>query len=376
MSLVVEADGGSRGNPGVGGYGALVRDADGAVLAERAEPLGKVSNNVAEYSGLIAGLEAAAEIDPAADLEVRMDSKLVIEQMAGRWKIKHEDMKRLALTAQQLVQARRAAGGSIRWTWVPRAQNKAADKLSNDGMDGRTVRTDAWRASAAAAPQEGATQGEPDLDAPTAPIRVVLVRHGVTDFTEQGKLDGRGGANPDLNETGCAQAEAAAVGIRAHLPEGAARIFVSPLARTRSTAAPIARELGLTPTYLPDLEEQSFGVWDGQSVKEIHQREPLKLQRFRTEPDFRVEGAETHRELTERVLSAYRQIIGSAGPGEAVVIVSHRKPILAILADLLGLSMERIWTLAGEPASLTVLTVWPGRHSHISHLNDTHHLRG
>ncbi len=102
--LTVEADGGSRGNPGVAGYGALVRDSDtGALLAERAEPLGKESNNVAEYRGLIAGLEAAFAIDPAAEVHVRLDSKLVVEQMSGRWKIKHEDMRRLALQARDLV---------------------------------------------------------------------------------------------------------------------------------------------------------------------------------------------------------------------------------------------------------------------------------
>lgn len=139
-SLVVEADGGSRGNPGVAGYGALVRDGHtGEVLAERAAPLGKQSNNVAEYSGLIAGLEEVLALDPGAVVDVRMDSKLVIEQMAGRWKIKHEDMRRLALQARELVRSIEAAGGSLRWTWVPRERNKAADALSNDGMDGRTI---------------------------------------------------------------------------------------------------------------------------------------------------------------------------------------------------------------------------------------------
>ncbi|WP_240918028.1 reverse transcriptase-like protein [Phycicoccus sp. HDW14] len=110
--LTVEADGGSRGNPGVAGYGALVRDtATGVVLAERAEPLGKVSNNVAEYRGLIAGLEAVVRIDPAAEVLVRMDSKLVVEQMSGTWKIKHEDMRRLALQAREVAGTIREAGG-------------------------------------------------------------------------------------------------------------------------------------------------------------------------------------------------------------------------------------------------------------------------
>ncbi len=100
--VVIEADGGSRGNPGPAAYGALVKDADtGRVLAEEGTSIGVASNNVAEYSGLIAGLRMAEEVAPGADIEVRMDSKLVVEQMSGRWKIKHPDMKPLALEANR-----------------------------------------------------------------------------------------------------------------------------------------------------------------------------------------------------------------------------------------------------------------------------------
>ena len=134
-ALVVEADGGSRGNPGVAGYGALVRDRrTGEVLAERAEPLGKASNNVAEYSGLVAGLQALLDLGLATDaaVEVRMDSKLVVEQMSGRWKIKHEDMRRLALDARRLIDQVQHAGGTVELTWVPRERNKAADEYDEE----------------------------------------------------------------------------------------------------------------------------------------------------------------------------------------------------------------------------------------------------
>src|SRR3954471_19014858 len=86
--LVVEADGGSRGNPGPAGYGTVVRDADtGEVLHQEGRALGTTTNNVAEYSGLIAGLRAAASIDADATVDVRLDSKLLVEQMSGNWKI-------------------------------------------------------------------------------------------------------------------------------------------------------------------------------------------------------------------------------------------------------------------------------------------------
>jgi ribonuclease HI len=132
--LIVEADGGSRGNPGPAAYGALVRDAkSGTVLAAEGLPIGVATNNVAEYRGLIAGLEMAREVDAGAAVEVRMDSRLVIEQMAGRWKIRHPDMKPLALAASRVRPA------EVSWSWVPREQNKAADALVNMALDGKPV---------------------------------------------------------------------------------------------------------------------------------------------------------------------------------------------------------------------------------------------
>jgi probable phosphoglycerate mutase len=131
VRVIVEADGGSRGNPGPAGYGAVVFADDGrTVLAERKEALGIVSNNVAEYRGLIAGLEAASELG-ATDVAVRMDSKLVVEQMSGRWQIKHADMRTLARRASEL----RRAFTAVTFDWIPRERNKHADRLANEAMD-------------------------------------------------------------------------------------------------------------------------------------------------------------------------------------------------------------------------------------------------
>ncbi|MFF5773964.1 bifunctional RNase H/acid phosphatase [Streptomyces californicus] len=148
--VVVEADGGSRGNPGPAGYGAVVIDpATGEPLAEAAEYIGVATNNVAEYRGLIAGLTAAKALFPDAGdalrVHVRMDSKLVVEQMSGRWKIKHPDMKPLAARAAAILPP-----SSVTYEWIPRAQNKHADRLANEAMDaGRDGRT--WEASASTA---------------------------------------------------------------------------------------------------------------------------------------------------------------------------------------------------------------------------------
>ncbi|MFI8822813.1 bifunctional RNase H/acid phosphatase [Streptomyces sp. NPDC053431] len=145
-NLIVEADGGSRGNPGPAGYGAVVLDpATGETLAERAEFIGVATNNVAEYKGLVAGLRAAFELFPDATVHVRMDSKLVVEQMSGRWKIKHPDMKPLAAEAGRVFPA-----GRVRYEWIPRERNKHADRLANEAMDaGR--RGEQWSPSASTA---------------------------------------------------------------------------------------------------------------------------------------------------------------------------------------------------------------------------------
>lgn len=131
--LVVEADGGSRGNPGPAAGGAVVIDpATGEVVAELGVWVGTASNNVAEYRGMIEGVRAAIALDGDAELTVRMDSKLVVEQMMGRWKIKHPSMAELAAEARQVL-----TGTPVRFEWIPRAQNSRADALANEAMDAR-----------------------------------------------------------------------------------------------------------------------------------------------------------------------------------------------------------------------------------------------
>ena len=135
LRVIIEADGGSRGNPGPAGYGAVVRDADtGELLAEASGCLGSTTNNVAEYSGLIAGLRAALKAG-AASVEARMDSKLVVEQMSGRWKIKHPNLRPLASEAAGLAREL----GEVTYTWVPRARNAHADRLANEAMDAQAA---------------------------------------------------------------------------------------------------------------------------------------------------------------------------------------------------------------------------------------------
>ena len=130
-TLVVETDGGSRGNPGPAASGSAVIDAaTGQVLAEVGRYLGVATNNVAEYHGLLEGVKRALAIDPDARLRVRMDSKLVVEQMSGRWKIKHPAMAALAAEVRAEL-----AGHDVTFEWVPRLNNARADALVNLALD-------------------------------------------------------------------------------------------------------------------------------------------------------------------------------------------------------------------------------------------------
>ena len=130
MRGFLHADGGARGNPGPAGIGVVLRDEEGNVIGEIARGIGHATNNVAEYTALIEGLELALE-KGITDVGVYMDSKLVVSQMKGEWKIKNDQLRRLAVKAQSLL--RRFERKTLKH--VPRERNAAADKLANQGMD-------------------------------------------------------------------------------------------------------------------------------------------------------------------------------------------------------------------------------------------------
>ncbi|MFJ8145525.1 bifunctional RNase H/acid phosphatase [Streptomyces sp. NPDC096048] len=216
--FVVEADGGSRGNPGPAGYGAVVLDAaTGETLVEAAEYLGVVTNNVAEYRGLLAGLHAAKELDPDATVHVRMDSKLVVEQMSGRWKIKHPGMKPLAAEA-----ARVFPPGRVTYEWIPRASNKHADRLANEAMDAG-ARGERWSPSlstaeleardARAAAAADAERGAPEADDGAAVAERIAQSARTDPETTTGRR--RHSAGSDTDADADADAAAAAADVRA-----------------------------------------------------------------------------------------------------------------------------------------------------------------
>ena len=390
MVWTIEADGGSRGNPGPAAYGAaLLRD--GEPIAERGLTIGIATNNVAEYSGLIAGLEFAREFAGGEPVEVRMDSKLVIEQMAGRWKIKHPDMKPLALKAQTIVREL----GPITWTWVPREKNKRADALANAaldeqkaGRDGLVERFGASQVPATATPvvalladeppeppeqlsfevaaQEVPAVGPTKPDGNTLvgwrgsmhgdPTTVIMVRHGVTDQTVRKLFSGSGGANPGLNADGIEQARRAGAWLATH--GGADVLLASPLQRTQDTAAHIAAALDVPVVLDSAFAEAAFGEWDGHSFAEILERWPAELQAWLASTAVAPPGGETFDAVATRVEAGLARVRRDYA-GQTVVVVSHVTPIKMTVRAALDAPIAVIHKMELAPASITTVSWWP-----------------
>ncbi|OLR90186.1 bifunctional RNase H/acid phosphatase [Actinokineospora bangkokensis] len=367
MRVAVEADGGSRGNPGPAGYGAVVFGPTGAVLAERAEPIGVATNNVAEYRGLIAGLRAAAELG-ADEVDVRMDSKLVVEQMAGRWQVKHPAMKPLAAEARQLA----AGFAEVTYSWVPRASNAHADRLANSAMDGSPV--DFTAGAEVGEPAPAATRTSPSgwTGAVGTPTKLLLVRHGQTPMSVERRYSGRG----DVPLTPLGEAQAAAAGRRVAGLDGvdaSTPVLTSPLGRTRQTAQAIAAATGGTVRVLDDLVETDFGTWEGLTFREAAARDPELHGRWLSDTSVPPPGGESFDAVHRRVARARDEVLREHG-GRTVVLVSHVTPIKTLLRLALDVGPSILFRLHLDLASLSIAEFYPDGNASVRLVNDIAHL--
>lgn len=373
--FIVHADGGSRGNPGPAGYGAVVIDAEsGEVLAERAEFIGEATNNVAEYQGLVSGLMAAHELDENAIIEVRMDSKLVVEQMAGRWQIKHPNMRELAKIARDIHDH-----ASVTYTWIPREANSHADRLANEAMDAQE-RGEAWTAVPATFAVDGSSVVPPviklnrisgRIDSLGEPTTLFLVRHGETELTPSRTFSGGDGSNPPLSSHGRWQAERAAEALRGL---EICAIYSSPLERTRQTAQQIADELGLPVQIEERLLEVRFGEWDGLLFSQVRERDPELVEKWLQSSDVVPPNGESYDHMAKRVDEAVAEII-HRHQEQRVLLVSHSTPIRHILRQTLEAPVHSAHRLEAMPCSISVAAYWPDGTSLVRAVNDTSHLR-
>ncbi len=366
MKLTIEADGGSRGNPGPAGYGAVVRDAaTGEVLAEVFDSLGTTTNNVAEYNGLIAGLKTAADLAPGADVDVRMDSKLVVEQMSGRWQIKHPALRPLAAEAQ--AAARRM--GRISYQWVPRAQNAHADRLANQAMD-EAKPSAAGPPGQQAGPRPAPRPGPGWTAAHRAPLTTVLLRHGQTPLSAERRFAGRG--DIPLTETGELQAKAAAQRLAGR--GGIDRIVTSPLQRARRTAEAVAAATGAPVEVDDGWLENDFGQWEGLSYAEAMERWPAETAAWMGDTSVAPPGGESFESTSRRVLAALDRLLADREPG-TVVVVSHVTPMKTVLRHALLAPPAALRRMYLDVACLCEVDWYADGPAVVRTFNDTGHLQ-
>jgi ribonuclease H / adenosylcobalamin/alpha-ribazole phosphatase len=355
--VIIEADGGSRGNPGPAGYGAVVRDADtGELLAEVSGGLGTTTNNVAEYSGLIAGLRAALK-EGAECAEARMDSKLVVEQMSGRWQVKQPHLRPLASEAAGLARQL----GDVTYTWVPRARNTHADRLANEAMDsqGGVICTPAAQ-TAPPSHWTGATG---------PPTRLLMLRHGQTEHSAQRRYSGHG----DLPLTELGERQAAAAAARLSTMDGVAAVVSSPMLRARQTAQPVADALGVPLNVHDGLIETDFGAWEGLTFAEARERDPDLHTRWITDTSVAAPEGESMDAVHRRVRRVRDQLIAEHG-GATLIVVTHVTPIKALLRMALDAGPSLLHRLHLDLASLSVAEFYPDGPASVRLVNDTSHL--
>jgi probable phosphoglycerate mutase len=395
----------------------VVKDAaDGRVLAERAEAIGVTTNNVAEYRGLIAGLRAALDLGgDGASVVVRMDSKLVVEQMAGRWKIKHEGLRPLAREAAELARRLRVT----EWTWIPRLENSHADRLANEAMDaaaegrpwtagdqssagvtapaGGTATSASASATSASASATPTSASAASASAPAAsvaaaeqragqragqakgtgwapPTRVatslLLLRHGQTPLSIERRFSGLGDA--ELTATGLAQAAAAAERLSRE-PYRLDVIVSSPLKRARQTAEAVARRTGLDIEVDEDFREADFGDWEGHTFTEIQRRWPDELAAWLADPKVAPPGGESFAEAGRRVRRAGERLV-ARHEGKTVLVVSHVTPIKMLLRFALMAPPEALYRMHLDLACLSLIEHYADGRTVVKSFNDTSHL--
>ncbi len=395
MQVIIEADGGSRGNPGIAGSGTAIFDADHKTeLSAISYAVGTATNNVAEYHGLLNGLQKALELG-ATKADIRMDSKLVVEQMSGRWKIKHPDMKKLALKCQELLQQ----FDQTTFTWIPRSENARADQLANLAMDaladgtvkaGEVLQTQAAEVGADADKTTQNPGKTPSHKKPTdnqaagakiaspsswngatsRPTRLLLLRHGQTEMSVHKLYSGR--SNPPLTEQGLWQAHRAADRIAAR--GGLAGIISSPLQRCQQTAQAVADQLGVPVITWDELVEVDFGTWEGLSFSQAHESDPELHARWLADPSIAPPQGESLLEVNHRVTSA-REKLEEQFPGQTVLVVSHVSPIKAIISQALGAPVATFNRLHLDLASFSIAEFYADGPTCVRLVNDCSHLK-
>jgi len=282
-----------------------------------------------------------------------------VEQMSGNWKIKHADMKPLALEANRL------APFGTTYTWVPREHNKHADRLANEALDGKRDGVTVAVREQDVPPTEAADQtehSEPSWVAWRRQVQttLVLVRHGVTVHTTEKRFSGGlASANPGLSDEGREQIRATADWL-ALLAAQVDAVVASPVRRARESGELLAERLGVPLEEDPGFAEMEFGSWDGLTFDEVAATQRPALEKWLGSVDERPGGGESLVMVQQRVLAALDRLLEERA-GRTVVVASHVTPIKMVVAEALQAPLASQFRMELRPASVTVVTFFTPR---------------
>jgi broad specificity phosphatase PhoE len=293
-----------------------------------------------------------------------------VEQMSGRWQIKHPDMRLLARQALEIHER-----SLITFGWVPREQNSHADRLANEALDAAEL-GQGWFGSSDVVPPESvdlpsiANRLSGRLAAQNANTTVFLIRHGETELTPERRFSGWGSNDPSLSDRGRWQASAVAEALSWHEIDA---IISSPAARTLETAKEISKRSNAAIVVNDDFKECSFGEWDGLTFAEVEEKDPSTLHKWLASSAVAPPGGESFNEVGERVIRAFTQVLNE-NQGQKIAIVSHVTPIKQIITHLLDAPPHALHRMDVHPCSISVVASWPDGLSIVRGFNEIAHL--
>ena len=345
--IFVYCDGASRGNPGPASYGVHIEDESGNTIADFGEALGNQTNNYAEYQGVIAALRFLTTTEHRL-VTIRLDSKLVVEQLSGRWKVKSPEIKELVFEASQLLGAFDA-----KLEWIPRDKNTCADANANRALDEGDFRgEDAALPLSAVQPRS--------IRAPRQkiePTTLVVIRHGSTNSTSANLIAGGDGEDVGLSEKGVKEAKLAAAAVSPLLQlfdlSPVTSIINSPMKRTTQTGEALSGIEGVTLSPDERLREIAFGEWDGMSMDSMEIESTQEVAKWRASTSQRPPGGESIQDLEERVSELVSEAVLD-NQGRTVVLVTHMMPS-RVIAKLAQRSADSTyWNINFAPGGISI----------------------
>ncbi|MEY3326847.1 MAG: hypothetical protein RL044_800 [Actinomycetota bacterium] len=366
--IFLYADGASRGNPGLAAYGVHIEDQGGATIADFGEALGVATNNQAEYAAVVAGLRYLSTTS-YREITIRMDSKLVIEQLAGRWKINNPQLRELADQAKELLRDLEF------WLeWIPREQNYKADANANSALDSGnfTSNTEVYLELSSVQPRS--------IRAPrqfVEPTTVVVVRHGHTINTEKNLISGGDGTDPELSQLGLNEAQGAAreipkLLIQFSLPDAAAVIH-SPMVRTTQTAEIIAKQLSLDTVSDARLKEIGFGDWEMMEMAMLETDAIEQVAAWRGSLSVKPPNGESVLDMQGRVWDSLSDIIENYR-GSTAIVATHMMPTRAFAAAALKGSQNVYFNINSSPGGISIYRFFGMEFAEIFTINYCAHL--